>query len=94
MGWIDTLLIECNRERWPIRFHPHAIMRQGERSIAPRIMEQAVRRGKLVIHKCGPPRKLCFEYYDGKTRMTYGTYVLVQDAYFEVMTAWKRRGRQ
>ena len=94
MDWIELLLKQCNRHSWQVSFHPHAILRQGQRSIEPRLMELAVRRGKILRHKCSPPRKLCLEYYDGKERATYGVYVLVRDTYFEIMTGWKRRGKR
>ncbi len=93
LEWIELLLKRCDRQRSEVSFNPHAILRQGQRNIEPRFMELAVRRGKLVRRKCNPPRKLCLEYYDGKKRITYGVYVLVQDSYFEVMTGWKRIGK-
>ncbi len=90
--WIDPLLRRCKLGSLPVTAHPHAIMRQGQRGIDPRYMQFAVRRGRVVEHKCRAPRKLCLEYYDGKTRTTYGVYVLVRDTFLEVMAVYRKRG--
>ena len=94
MNWIHELLTKCKRGIWPVSAHPHAVMRQGQRHIDERHMELVVRRGRIVEHKCRPPRKLCLEYYDGKTRTTYGAYVVAHETYFEIMTVYKKRGRR
>ena len=93
MSWIEDLLSKINERSIPITYHPHFIMRENTRNLSLRYVEMTVRSGRINKRKCEAPRKLCFERYFGKERITYVVIVIVHHYFWEVITCWKRKGR-
>lgn len=93
MDWIEDLLKKIDRRTIPITYHPHFIMRESTRNLSLMYVEMTVRSGKVDEQRCEAPRKLCFERYFGKERITYVVIVIAHHYFWEVITCWKRRGR-
>ena len=93
MSWIEELLNGVDRRRIPVFFDPHYLAREAERNLNVDLVEKAVRMGKPVVSKCMPPDRICFRMYMGKPNVTYEVPVKIHLEFWEVKSAWTRKGR-
>ncbi len=91
--WIEKLPAGVNRRTIRITFNPHLIVRESHRNLDLDRVEETVRTGKPNARKSTPPDRICFRRYFGKENLTYDVVVVVHQNYWEVITAWIKRGR-
>ena len=94
MGWIEEILRRVDRRRFPVFFDPHDLVREAERNLDVNLVERTVRMGRPVVSKCTPPDRICFRMYMGKPNVTYEVPVKIHKEFWEVKSAWRRKGRQ
>lgn len=94
MGWVEEALRRVNRRLILIAFDPHYLAREAERNLDVDLVERTVRMGRPVLSKCTPPDRICFKLYIGKPNETYEVPVQIHNDFWEVKSAWLRRGRR
>ena len=93
MGWIEDILKRADRRHVPIFFDPHYIIREAERNLDVDLVERTVRMGRPVAAKCTAPDRICFRMHMGKPNVTYEVPVQIHEEFWEVKSAWTRKGR-
>ena len=94
MSWIEDVLRRVNRRHIPVFYDPHYLAREAERDLDVNLVERTVRLGKPVASKCTPPNRICFRMYMGKPNVTYEVPVKIHNEFWEVKSAWTRKGRR
>ena len=93
MGWVEDIVRRVDRRRIPITFDPHYLIREAERNLDIELVERTVRKGKPVFSKCTSPDRICFRMHVGKPNVTYEVPVKIYKEFWEVKSAWTRKGR-
>jgi len=93
VDWVKETLKRTDRRRVPIFYDPHYLAREAERNLDIDSVERTVRMGRPVVHKCTFPDRICFRSYMGKPNVTYEVPVKIYKEFWEVKSAWVRKGR-
>ena len=94
MGWIEDILKRFNRRSISVFIDPHYLVREAERNPDVDLVVRTVRLGRPVISKCAPPDRICFRMYMGKPNVAYEVPVKIHKEFWEVKSAWTRKGRR